>query len=209
MELTLVLTHACNLGCPYCYMGQKFGRRMPKELGEKSLTWGFDRLMPGEEMDLGYFGGEPLMAWDLLQHFQLRAEAMAQARGVKLVGVVTTNATLLTEARMQWMTDHGIVVAISLDGVQAAHDATRPFVNGSSSHAQTLRGLQIALKHAPLTEVICVIDPANVKHMAESAHFILDQGVRVLSLSMNYAGNWDEQSIAEYEAQVELVGNEF
>ncbi len=209
MELTLVLTHACNLGCPYCYMGQKFGRRMPRELGEKALTWGFDRLMPGEEMDLGYFGGEPLMAWDLLQHFHLRAQEMARARAVKLVGVVTTNATLLTEERMRWLHEHGIVVAVSLDGVKEAHDATRPFVNGTSSHEQTLRGLQIALKHAPLTEVICVIDPANVKHMAASARFILDQGVRVLSLSTNYAGNWDEASIALYEEQVELVGNEF
>jgi uncharacterized protein len=209
MELTLVLTHACNLGCPYCYMGAKFGRRMPKEIGDKSLAWGFDRLMPGEEMQLGYFGGEPLMAWDLLQYFHLQARAIAHARGVKLIGAMTTNATLLTEERMEWLAAHNVVVAVSLDGIKAAHDATRPFVNGSSSHEQTLRGLAIALKHAPLTEVICVIDPANVKHMAESARFILDQGVRVLSLSMNYAGNWNEESIAVFEEQVERIGDEF
>jgi uncharacterized protein len=209
MELTLVLTHACNLGCPYCYMGQKFGRRMPKEIGEKSMRWGFDQLHEGDEIQMGYFGGEPLMAFDLLQHFHLRAEELAREKKVKLVGSCTTNATLLTKERMSWMVEHGVVIAVSLDGIKEAHDATRPFVNGSSSHEAVLRGLKIALEQAPLTEVICVIDPANVKHMHESALFILEQGVRVLSLSMNYSGNWDEESLAVYEQQLERVGDEF
>ncbi len=209
MELTLVLTHACNLGCPYCYMGKKFGRRMPKEIGEKSLRWAFDKLQPGSEIQVGYFGGEPLMAWDLLQHFHLKAEALARDKNVKLIGTVTTNATLLTEEQMKWMAEHNVVIAVSLDGIKEAHDATRPFVNGSSSHTATLRGLKIALRHAPLTEVICVIDPGNVRYMADSARFILSQGVRVLSLSMNYSAPWDEESMAIYEAQMQEVSEEF
>jgi uncharacterized protein len=209
MELTLVLTHACNLGCPYCYMGEKFGRRMPKEIGDKSLAWGFDQVPIGGEIQLGYFGGEPLMAFDLLQYFHGRAQKLAAERSIKLVGSVTTNATLLTEERMRWMAANGVVVAVSLDGIKDAHDATRPFVGGRSSHEAVLNGLKIALQHAPLTEVICVIDPANVKHMLASAKFILDQGVRVLSLSMNYSAAWDETSMKVYEEQMELVGNLF
>jgi uncharacterized protein len=209
MELTLVLTHACNLGCPYCYMGEKFGRRMPREIGDKSLAWGFSQLHAGEEIQLGYFGGEPLMAFDLLQYFHGQAQKLAAEKSVKLVGAMTTNATLLTEERMQWMAANGVVVAVSLDGIKEAHDATRPFVGGKSSHDAVLKGLKIALKHAPLTEVICVIDPANVKHMFASTKFILEQGVRVLSLSMNYSAAWDEASMAVYEEQMQLVGNLF
>ncbi|MCW8132674.1 MAG: radical SAM protein [Planctomycetota bacterium] len=210
MELTLVLTHACNLGCPYCYMGKKFGRRMPEEIAERSLRWTFDRLHAGDDLQIGYFGGEPLMAWDLLQKYHLRAMELAKEKGLrKLVGAMTTNATLLDEAKMDWLEAHGVVVAVSLDGIRKTHDATRPFVNGKSSFEATLRGLQVALKRAPLTEVLCVIDPATVEHMAESARFILDQGVRVLSLSLNYAADWDEHSIAVYERELEKVGDEF
>ncbi|MCK6471600.1 MAG: radical SAM protein [Planctomycetes bacterium] len=210
MELTLVLTHACNLGCPYCYMGRKFGRRMPEQIAEKALAWTFKRLRPGDELQIGYFGGEPLMAWDLLQKYHLRAMKMAQAKGLhRFKGTVTTNATLLTEEKMDWLAAHDVVVAVSLDGIRAAHDATRPFVNGRSSHKETLRGLRVALARAPLTEVICVVDSSTVAHMAESARFILDQGVRVLSLSMNYAAAWDETSLRVYEAQLERVGDEF
>lgn len=210
MELTLVLTHACNLGCPYCYMGRKFGRRMPEAIAEKALAWTFERLRAGGELQVGYFGGEPLMAWDLLQKYHLRALELAKDKNLRrFKGTVTTNATLLTAEKMDWLAAHDVVVAVSLDGIRAAHDATRPFVNGRSSHAETLRGLRIALARAPLTEVICVIDPSTVAYMAESARFILDQGVRVLSLSMNYAAAWDEASLRVYEEQLERVGDEF
>lgn len=209
MELTLVLTHACNLGCSYCYMGKKFGRRMPKDVGEKALAWTFSQVQPGEKVQVGYFGGEPLLAWDLLQHFHLRAEELAREKHAKLVGTVTTNATLLTRERMAWLEEHGVVVAVSLDGTKEAHDATRPFVNGHSSHERVLEGLRLALEYAPLTEVICVIDPANVGQMAESARFILDRGCRVLSLSLNYSAAWDAASLALYERGLEEVGDEF
>jgi len=210
MELTLVLTHACNLGCPYCYMGKKFGRRMPEAIAEKALAWTFDRLQPDDELQVGYFGGEPLLAYDLLQKYHLRAQEYARLKGLrKLVGAMTTNATLLDETKMNWLVEHGVVAAVSLDGVKAAHDLNRPFVNGKSSFDAALRGLKIALARAPLTEVLCVIDPQTVGMMAESAKFILDQGVRVLSLSLNYAANWDEAALATYEREYEKVGELF
>ena len=209
MELTLVLTHACNLGCPYCYMGQKFGRRMSSDVGEKSLLWAFNQLTPGSKIQVGYFGGEPLMAWDLLQTFHLRAEELAREKQVKLVGTVTTNATLLTVERMQWLVEHGVVIAVSLDGIKEAHDITRPYVSGASSHAAVLHGLKIALASAPLTEVIAVVDPSNVKYMAQSAKYILDLGVKVLSLSLNHTAHWDEETLAVYERGMEQVGDEF
>jgi len=210
MEMTLVLTHACNLGCPYCYMGRKFGRRMPEDIAEKALAWTFERLQPGDELQVGYFGGEPLMAWDLLQKYHLRAKDLARGKGLaKFVGATTTNGTLLDEAKMDWMAENGVVVAISLDGVKESHDITRPFVNGKSSFEAARRGLHVALKRAPLTEALCVIDPANVKHMAASARFLLDEGARVISLSMNYSAAWDEASLAIYEEQYERVGDEF
>lgn len=210
MELTLVLTHACNLGCPYCYMGQKFGRRMPKDMGEKALRWTFDRLHAGDDLQVGYFGGEPLMAYDLLQHFHLRASELAREKALgQFKGAMTTNATLLDETKMDWLAAQGVVVAVSLDGVKASHDRTRPFVNGRSSHDAALRGLKIALQRAPLTEVLCVVDPDNVGYMAENARFLFDQGARVISLSINYTGNWDEAALAVYERELEKVGDEF
>lgn len=209
MDLTLVITHACNLGCTYCYAGRKFGKRMPDDIAAKSLRSAFEQVKRGEKLQVGYFGGEPLLAWDLLKRFHLRAETYAEETGVELVGTVTTNATVLNEDRMDWLVEHGVVVAVSLDGNKQAHDTTRPYSNGKSSFGSSLRGLKIALDRAPLTEVISVVDPKNVGYMADSVRFLLDEGVKVLSLSMNYSADWDAESIAVYEEQMQEVGEEF
>lgn len=209
MELTLVITHACNLGCAYCYAGRKHGKRMPIETGEKALAWGFSQLAEGAKIQVGYFGGEPLMAWELLQHFQLRTEEFAKARKAELVTTVTTNGTLLDKEKMDWLTAHKVVVAVSLDGAKETHDARRPYANGASSFDDALRGAKLALSQAPLTELIAVTDPVTVGQLSQSARFLLDAGARVISLSPNYAAAWDESALATYSSEMEKVGDEF
>jgi uncharacterized protein len=209
MELTLVITHACNLRCVYCYAGRKSFRHMPKEIGEKALAWAFNRLKPGDKIQVGYFGGEPLLAWDLVQHFHLHAKKLAAEKNVALKGTVTTNATLLTEQQMDWMAANGVYVGISIDGIETAHDATRRYASGDSTFAAARRGLKIALARAPLTQTVSVVDPGNVQYVAESTRFLLDEGVRVMSLSLNYGGAWDDAILACYANQIEQVGDEF
>ena len=209
MELTLVLTHACNLDCAYCYAGRKHGKRMPVETGEKALRWAFEQVPEGGKIQVGYFGGEPLLAWDLLQQFQLRTEELAEAGKVKLTTTATTNGTLLTEEKMDWLSEHKVVVAVSLDGARETHEARRPYANGKSSFDDAMRGAKLALSRAPLTELIAVSDPATVSHLSETARFLLDTGARVISLSPNYAADWDEAALATYGSEMEKVGDEF
>jgi uncharacterized protein len=102
-----------------------------------------------------------------------------------------------------------VVIAVSLDGVRASHDLTRRYATGASSHAAALRALKVALARAPLTEAIHVVDPATVGRLAESTRFLLETGVRVISLSMNYAARWEERGMATYGRQIEEVADEF
>ena len=63
MRLSLILTHQCDLACSYCYAGEKSARDMPLEVGEQALERAFATLAPDEALHLGFFGGEPLLAW--------------------------------------------------------------------------------------------------------------------------------------------------
>ena len=64
--LTLVVNHACNLRCTYCYTGDKFGRPMPLEIGRKAIGRAVSSLSPSGTLDLAFFGGEPLIEADLI-----------------------------------------------------------------------------------------------------------------------------------------------
>ena len=65
-SLTLMLTHDCNLRCSYCYMGAKSGRVMPESLGRKAIDRAIASLEDKGELELGFFGGEPLLEPALL-----------------------------------------------------------------------------------------------------------------------------------------------
>jgi len=60
---TLILTEACNLRCPYCYV-PKTGRRMTEETALRAVDFLLDRAPPPSRLSLSSFGGEPFLAQD-------------------------------------------------------------------------------------------------------------------------------------------------
>jgi len=62
--LTLVVNHACNLRCTYCFTGDKVRRPMRLATGRKAIDRALQSLLPGGTLHLGFFGGEPLIEAD-------------------------------------------------------------------------------------------------------------------------------------------------
>jgi uncharacterized protein len=60
MKYTLFLTHRCNLACEYCYVS-KNSDRMSLETAAKIIDFAFRNTPAAEEIELGFFGGEPLL----------------------------------------------------------------------------------------------------------------------------------------------------
>lgn len=204
MELTIVLTHACNLGCTYCYAGKKDARTMPESTAHAAIDWALERC--GGELLLGWFGGEPLLRWDLLTRLQAYASERAAAAGVRLSGTVTTNGTLLTPERMEWLAARDITVGISIDGDRATHDRLRPLAGGGSSFDAVRAGLHVALERKPMTQTISVVHPGNVAELDRTVGFLLEEGVRVISLSLDPSADWDLGDLDTYRRQLELIG---
>jgi uncharacterized protein len=204
VDLTLVLTHACNLGCGYCYAGAKDARAMPEPVARRALAWAMPRC--GGELLVGYFGGEPLIRWDLLTSYHAMAVELAATHGVKLTHTVTTNATLLTPERMDWLCGRGFSVGVSIDGTRTAHERMRPRAGGGSSYEAVLAGLRVALLRRPMTQTISVVHPDTVGELAAGVDALLAEGVRVLSLSLDPSAAWDLGSLETARQQMELVG---
>ena len=79
MDVSLVLTHACNLSCPYCYAGEKFKREMPRDVAEKALA--FAERDDAERIQISFFGGEPFLSFDRMREYtELAREIPLHAR---------------------------------------------------------------------------------------------------------------------------------
>ncbi len=202
MHVTLVLTHECNLACTYCYAGEKFRRDMDWDTVSRSLDLLFaaPRGFRDAPLDLGFFGGEPLICFDMLERAAMDAQARAARDGRTLRLAVTTNGTLIDDAVAARLRELGVQVTLSIDGCREAHEATRPQRGGRSSFDDVLRGAE-AMKRAGLPlRVIAVVSPENVRWLGESVRFLAAQGATEIILNPAFEGAWSDDDLVVWEA---------
>lgn len=207
LEFTLCLTRRCNLRCRYCYAGEKVEKTMPREIAQQALALAQEECKrTGRGLDLFFFGGEPLLEWDLLQWCHGYMEARASCLPGPLRYGLTTNATLLTPERFSWLAEKGIHVALSVDGSPAMHNVNRVFASGQGSHAALLPALAWAAEHPefPL-HLVCVVSPNQVAYLAEGVEWLARHGQRDILLNMDYWSAWDDASCHVLREQLEMV----
>ncbi len=214
MDFTLCLTHDCNLRCAYCYAGRKHARRMSWETARQAVDFCLGHALNRAaltgrppEAQLGYFGGEPLLEWELLRRSAEYAIAECARLGIKLRRTVTTNMTLLDSEKAAWLREHGFYLGLSLDGNAAMHDALRRFPDGRGSHAACAGALAHYRGPDAGAEVITVVDPRNVAHLAESVEWLMAEDIRSLSLNPNFYVEWPEAALEQWRAAYERVGD--
>lgn len=204
MRATLVLTHACNLACGYCYMGEHHGAAMSEETALRAVDLLFEHA---DRPAIGLFGGEPLLAWERLVSVVERSEANARARGTSLEELqITTNATLLTDERAAYLRDHRVRVAVSLDGDREAHDSGRPQKGGASSFDAVMRGVDALRAAGHPFDVVAVTTPENCGRLGASVVFLESIGARRILLSPAFERAWSDAALAAWEPQIEAVG---
>lgn len=133
---TVVLTLACNLACPYCFEEPfRDGQEMSEETGRVLVDYLISKhLEQGRNVELRFYGGEPLMAITRLKEIATPLLAAAADTGRTFSFSLVTNATLLIRAVVEELLPLGLKsVIITLDGPPEIHDQQRPFVSGKGS----------------------------------------------------------------------------
>ncbi len=127
----LVLTHACNLACRYCFV-QQSPSRMTLETAKRAAEFLMENAaLSGHTPEINFFGGEPLLLWDSVIKpltLWLREEVK-----VPFMLSMTSNCTLLDDERLEFMKKHNIGLLFSIDGAEATQDYNRPFHDGRGS----------------------------------------------------------------------------
>ncbi|MBI5498026.1 MAG: radical SAM protein [Deltaproteobacteria bacterium] len=212
MRVTLFLDHACNLRCTYCYNGEKFSRRMSSDVMRRAINLVLAQpAHPALRTQVSFFGGEPLLAMDLVDEAVTYARARAAAVGRRVVFHLVTNGTLMGPETVERLVTAQVQVAVSLDGCAAAHNATRRYANGRPSHADVaahVRGL--AQRVAPGGfKVMSVVDPANVGHLGSVLDAALELGCLDVGINVNHAAAWDDDARAAYARGLRELGDRY
>ncbi len=136
--LCLHIAHDCNLACRYCFAeeGEYHGRRalMSFEVGKKALDFLIENSGSRRNLEVDFFGGEPLMNWQVVKDLVAYGRKQEQKHNKHFRFTVTTNGVLLNDEIQEFINQEMDNVVLSLDGRKEVNDRMRPFRNGGGSY---------------------------------------------------------------------------
>lgn len=136
--LCLHIAHDCNLACKYCFAeeGEYHGRRalMSYEVGKKALDFLIANSGTRRNLEVDFFGGEPLMNWQVVKDLVAYGREQEKLHDKHFRFTVTTNGVLLNDEIQEFINKEMDNVVISLDGRKEVNDNMRPFRNGKGSY---------------------------------------------------------------------------
>ena len=136
--LCLHVAHDCNLRCKYCFastgdFGQ--GRKiMPPEIAKKAIDFVIARSGVRHNIEVDFFGGEPLMAWDTVTQTVDYARSLEEKYNKKFRFTLTTNGLLLDEDKRKYINENMDICVLSLVGRGEVNDEVRKRVAGTGSY---------------------------------------------------------------------------
>lgn len=192
MKYTLAITRRCNLACGYCYIDKSPGA-MSLETARNAIDFVFRHAGQhgsDEVVDIGFFGGEPLLEFGLMEEITRMVRRHPGFGGRKVVLSLTTNGTIFTPRIERYLVENQVMPCISCDGPASIHDRARPFRNGRGSYRAVGGNIKKALKSFPLLPVNAVFTPETLPHLPETVGHLASLGVRNVYFSPDISAKW-------------------
>ena len=144
VRLTICPTMGCNFDCPYCFENHTAGKMSQSVQDDVVALAGrmLDTFRP-KQLHVTWFGGEPLLATDVIEHLSERLMALASEKGAAYQAYIITNGYLLTQPVADLLGRCKVCSAqITLDGIGTAHNATRHLAGGGPTFERIVRNLR-------------------------------------------------------------------
>lgn len=144
--LCLHIAHDCNLACRYCFAeeGEYHGRRalMSFETGKKALDFLVANSGNRINLEVDFFGGEPLMNWQVVKDLVAYGRSLEEPNNKKFRFTLTTNGVLLNDDILEFANKEMANIVLSIDGRKEVHDFMRPFRGGQGSYDRIVSKFQ-------------------------------------------------------------------
>ena len=140
--LCLHVAHACNMTCGYCFAGEGeyHGEKsiMSYEVGKRALDWLIENSGTRKNLEVDFFGGEPLLNFDVVKHLVAYGRSREAECGKNFRFTLTTNGILLDDEVIQFANKEMSNVVISLDGRKEVNDRMRRTLDEKGSYEAIL-----------------------------------------------------------------------
>jgi uncharacterized protein len=194
VKYALFLTHRCNLACAYCYVS-KSSDRMPLSIANTAVDFAFRHTPPSDPIDIGFFGGEPLLAFPMIETITRNVRSRPDFDPCRVHIGLATNGTLLTGEILDFLAENEIQTTISCDGPPDVHDRFRVYADGRPTSAQVERAIRMAVGRLRYAPVNAVYRPETLARLPETIDYLSSLGVRHIYLNPDYSARWTQADI--------------
>lgn len=205
--LVLNVNTGCNLSCSYCYKEDlttpNAGKKMEFLTAKRSIDMLLSESPDQAKYNIVFFGGEPLSNFSLIKDVVNYATQHFAEHGKKVEFSLTTNATLLNDRIIEFLNQHNIGIAISMDGPKAFHDKNRISVTGQGTYetvAQKVELLMAKYKARPIAaRVTLTTGVTDIEAIWD--HLFNDLGFAEVGFAPVTSGEIDEYNLTDEEMQ--------
>ncbi len=198
-RLVVIPTRDCSLRCTYCPSDKRGGLEMAPD----TLAEAIELLLSteGDAAILQFFGGEALLCRELVLGGIERAVSAARRVGKRLGVILSTNGRTLDADLLRTLERWPVKIELSLDGAAAVHDRHRKTRDaGGDSYAFVHRAARELVRSRLPHEVIMVVTPDTVAHMADSFAHVAGLGVRRIQVNYALAARWSKAAKEAFAA---------
>lgn len=164
INLVLAVTMKCNFRCPYCFESRT-SEVMTIDMGMDIVRFLKKVITPETKIiNVGWFGGEPLLYPELLCSLESQIRSFAKKRNLKIISSITTNGYYLTENIRRQLKATGIsLLKVTFDGDEETHNKRRCLANGAPSYSRVYENVIGAANDGFQLLIRVNIDKNNMK----------------------------------------------
>ena len=198
----MLITEDCNCRCDYCFVHGKRAKRMTEEIVKATIDFMLMRSREFAAPELLFLGGEPLMAFDLIQLAVDYGKWQAKRRRKTIKYSMTTNGTLLDEEKLRFFRDNGINLLLSLDGDEATHNAHRKFADGRGTYDTVASMIPLMKQYQPWLGARVTPTPENLNKMAANVEHLHSLGINQFIIGPASGLEYSDEDVLEYKRQL-------
>ncbi|MDO5733082.1 MAG: thioether cross-link-forming SCIFF peptide maturase [Eubacteriales bacterium] len=205
--LCLHVAHTCNLNCSYCFaaQGKYHGDRglMKFEVAKRSIDFLIENSGSRRNLEVDFFGGEPLMNWQLVKDTVAYARSIEKAHNKNFRFTLTTNGIGINDEVIEFANREMHNVVLSLDGRACVHDNLRKDYSGRGSYDRIVPKFQelVRRRGGKNYYIRGTYTHFNVDFMNDIRH-MLDLGFRELSLEPVVCDPSDPYALTEEDLPI-------
>ena len=194
VSLSVMTTYSCQLACFYCQV-----RQSPVSITHEVLRESIDFLLrsKAKNIELKFFGGEPLLRPDLIREGAAYCEKhLGKDRSCRYM--LVTNGILLDGENLRWLKRLGFQIMLSVDGRKSAHTAQRSAAGGEDFHARIIKNA-VALAKSEIPYMVNVVTtPRRAGLLFGELDYLAMQGITSLQAAYDVSSCWPQSALEKF-----------